>query len=255
MLQVVHSHLIAGAGAGGRNHLHEIQAAGAGAKRCRRACHALTKGHGLKTRRVVFRGRHANTSDLESRRRPAEPVIRRLSTRTSRVSKVSRSRTGAWVSRSPRATSPATAIPDLAVAGPSGAPGRGILTGVVYLFRGSVNGLLVSTGRDDGDPQRHRPGHRHPSVAAATCGLSGGETKPECSRDAFGWALAIGRFGGGRYGDVVVGMGAPGRGGLLILRGGKGGISGSRSRMSYVNMPGSGEASTVTTPVRSPPRT
>jgi hypothetical protein len=32
----------------------------------------------------------------------------------------------------------------------------------------------------------------------------------------------------------------PGSCRLLILRGGKGGISGSRSRMSYVNMPGLG---------------
>jgi hypothetical protein len=34
----------------------------------------------------------------------------------------------------------------------------------------------------------------------------------------------------------------PGSCRLLILRGGKGGISGSRSRMSYVNMPGLGGA-------------
>jgi hypothetical protein len=126
------------------------------------------------------------------------------------------------------------------VAGPSGAPGRGILTGVVYLFRGSADGLLVDRGETMVTRNVTSQDTGIPSVAAATCGLSGGETKPECSRDAFGWALAIGRFGGSRYGDVVVGMGAPGRGRLLILHGGKGGISGSRSRMSYVNMPGLG---------------
>ncbi|MQA97484.1 MAG: hypothetical protein GEV11_23675 [Streptosporangiales bacterium] len=116
---------------------------------------------------------------------------------------------------------------DLAVGAPTDAVARLDAWGLVHLFPGSENGPATS-----GDTAV-------PSDGAGTQG-------------AFGYALTIGRFAGGPYGDVVAAAaqrrGAPAYSGAVVrLAGGSGGLTGRVSRIDQetTGVPGGSETDDV----------
>ncbi|GIH90997.1 FG-GAP-like repeat-containing protein [Planobispora siamensis] len=121
---------------------------------------------------------------------------------------------------------------DLVVTAPSGRPGYDI-GGAVHVFRGSAKGVtlagdtMVTSGNVDG---------RVMDVEACAGGSKGADNEAntaQCTRDPFGWSVRVGRVHGGKYADVVAGIGT---GKLLILRGGPSGID--KRRKKIVALPG-----------------
>ncbi|MEU0480256.1 FG-GAP-like repeat-containing protein [Streptosporangium sp. NPDC006013] len=121
---------------------------------------------------------------------------------------------------------------DLVVTAPSGRPGYDI-GGAIHVFKGSARGVtitgntMVTSGNVDG---------RVMDVQACAGGVEGADNKANtarCTREPFGWSVRVGRFHGGKYADVIAGIGT---GRLLVLRGGPVGVD--KRRLKTLALPG-----------------
>ena len=105
--------------------------------------------------------------------------------------------------------------------------------GAIHVFKGSARGVtiagntMVTSGNVDG---------RVMDVQACAGGSAGADNKANtvrCTRKPFGWSVRTGRFHGGKYADVIAGIGD---GKLLVLRGGPLGID--KRRLKTLALPG-----------------